>query len=329
MKRAMLTFLFVLSCAVVCAVGQAATSAPGGATARSATTTEKVKTFPAFRVDEIRKFNKFVASLEKQGLSDEEFRNKIKQYVKTKLVPAFLNYRKTTEGAKSAEDVDKELIVVAVQLADDDKIIEQVLAWQSSPEKSLQIRLLAAEQYGEVGNLKRAKPLIDVVLKESQKKFPEVYKEAQFALLHVAPEGLVFPEFPKWAKDMDGKPIRIADYKGKIVLVDFWATWCGPCRDEAPNVVETYQKYHDKGFEIIGISLDKSKSELLKFMGKAKITWRQYFDGLVWENKVGIVYGIHGIPAMYLVGKDGKVISNDVREGRLAQLLEKELGGEK
>jgi thiol-disulfide isomerase/thioredoxin len=277
----------------------------------------------------VRKFNQFASSLEKKGLSEEKFQEKVTEYAKTRLVPAFVAYRKTKEGAAAAEDVDRELVLIAVQIAGDDTVIEQVLAWQKSPEKVLQLMLFAAEQYGEFGNVKQARALIDAVLKESESKFPEVQKEAQFALLRVAPEGLVFPEFPEWAKDMDGKPIRIADNKGKIVLVDFWATWCGPCRDEAPNVVETYQKYHDKGFEIIGISFDKSKGELLKFTSKAKITWRQYFDGLVWDNKVGKVYAIHSIPAMYLVGKDGKVISNEVRGGRLTEILDKELGGEK
>jgi thiol-disulfide isomerase/thioredoxin len=112
------------------------------------------------------------------------------------------------------------------------------------------------------------------------------------------------------------------------VLVDFWATWCGPCRPEVPNLVKAYQKYRSKGFEIIGISLDRSKKDFFEFTEKEKMTWRHYFDGLYWENKVARAYGVRAIPAMYLVGKDGKVISNNVRGGRLETILAKELGGE-
>jgi thiol-disulfide isomerase/thioredoxin len=138
----------------------------------------------------------------------------------------------------------------------------------------------------------------------------------------------VFPEFPEWAKDTDGKPLRVAEYKGKILLVDFWASWCGPCRREAPNLVNAYGKYHGKGFEVIGISLDQSEKEFKQFMQDIKMTWREYFDGLGWDNKVGKVYGIGAIPAMYLLDKEGKVITDNARGPRLEEVLKKHLGGE-
>jgi thiol-disulfide isomerase/thioredoxin len=90
--------------------------------------------------------------------------------------------------------------------------------------------------------------------------------------------GVVFPDFNE--KDLAGEPLSIAKFKGKVVLVDFWATWCGPCRGELPNVLAAYKKYHDKGFEIIGISLDRDENALKSFIKENGMVWPQYFDGL-------------------------------------------------
>src|SRR5258706_153896 len=123
-------------------------------------------------------------------------------------------------------------------------------------------------------------------------------------------EGTKFPDFNE--KDLTGKPLSIANYKGKIVLVDFWATWCGPCVGELPNVLKTYEKYHDKGFEIVGISLDSDKAKLTSFMEMQKMTWRQYFDGKGWGNKLAGKYGVGSIPATYLLDGEGKIIAKNL-----------------
>jgi thiol-disulfide isomerase/thioredoxin len=123
---------------------------------------------------------------------------------------------------------------------------------------------------------------------------------------------------------VSGKAVDISTLRGKVVLVDFWATWCPPCRGEVPNVVATYKKYHDKGFEIIGISLDQDKNALLAFTKEHDMTWPQYFDGQGWDNKISGGFGITAIPAMWLVGKDGKLITTDARED-LAGNVEKAL----
>lgn len=136
----------------------------------------------------------------------------------------------------------------------------------------------------------------------------------------------IFPDFD--VKDLDGKPLSVAGYKGKVVMVDFWATWCGPCVGEVPNVVKTYEKYHDKGFEIIGISLDAEgdKDKLISFTKDHKMPWRQYYDGLHWQNKLAVKYGIRSIPATFLLDGEGKIIARDVRGPDLEPAVAKALG---
>ncbi|MDB5174683.1 MAG: thioredoxin [Phycisphaerales bacterium] len=107
---------------------------------------------------------------------------------------------------------------------------------------------------------------------------------------------------------VDGKPIDLQKMHGKLVLVDFWATWCGPCMAEAPHMVEINKKFGDKGLQILGISLDSDKAKMLQVSKASGFTWPQYFDGQGWQNKLWKQWGTDGIPFTVLVGPDGKVL---------------------
>ena len=133
--------------------------------------------------------------------------------------------------------------------------------------------------------------------------------------------GAKFPDFKE--QDVEGKPLSVARFKGKVVLVDFWATWCGPCVAELPNVLATYKKYHGKGFEIIGISLDKDKEALTTFTKGKEMTWPQYFDGKGWQNKLAGQYGITSIPATFLLDGQGKIVAKNLRGDALEQEVAK------
>lgn len=136
-------------------------------------------------------------------------------------------------------------------------------------------------------------------------------------------EGAKFPDFDE--KDIEGKPLSVSSYKGKVVLIDFWATWCPPCMGELPNVQKAYESHHKDGFEIIGISLDQDEKKLKNFLKEKNMTWQQYFDGKGWGNKLAGKYGVQSIPATYLLDREGKIIGQDLRGEALEEALSKAL----
>ncbi len=136
-------------------------------------------------------------------------------------------------------------------------------------------------------------------------------------------EGTKFPGFDE--KDLAGKPLSIANYKGKVVLVDFWATWCPPCVAELPNVIATYKKYHDKGFEIIGVSLDVDQPTLERFVKEREMAWPQFFDGKKWDNKLAMKYGVNIAPTTYLLDGDGKIVGKNLHGPALEAAVAKAL----
>ncbi len=124
-------------------------------------------------------------------------------------------------------------------------------------------------------------------------------------------------------KTPDGKDVKLSDYagKGKYVLIDFWASWCGPCRNELPKVVELYKKYKNKGFEIVGVSLDKEHADWVKGIKDLGLTWPQMSDVKAWESIVVSMYGIQAIPHTVLLDKNGTIIANELHGNKLEQKL--------
>ena len=131
--------------------------------------------------------------------------------------------------------------------------------------------------------------------------------------------GAVAPDFTM--NDPDGKPIKLSSLHGKVVLVDFWASWCGPCRQENPNVVKLYGQFHPKGFEIIGVSLDRNKEEWLKAIKADNLSWIHVSDLQFWQNTAARLYAVNSIPQSFLLDKDGKIIGKGLRGEQLAKKL--------
>jgi thiol-disulfide isomerase/thioredoxin len=126
--------------------------------------------------------------------------------------------------------------------------------------------------------------------------------------------------------DTMNQPVQFASFKGKYVLVDFWASWCGPCRAENPNVLKVYNQYKDKGFTVVGVSLDDKEKNWKKAIGDDKMPWTQVSDLKGWKNEVAVYYGIQGIPTTFLVDPQGRIIAKNLRgealHKKLAELLD-------
>ncbi|MBD1363157.1 AhpC/TSA family protein [Mucilaginibacter sp. ZT4R22] len=123
--------------------------------------------------------------------------------------------------------------------------------------------------------------------------------------------------------DETGKPLSLAALKGKVILIDFWASWCAPCRAENPNLAQQYQLYKDKGFEILSVSLDSDKKNWTGAIQQDGMPWKHVSDLKGWNNMVGRLYGIRAVPACFLIDANGKIIATDIRgEGLNAKLAE-------
>jgi peroxiredoxin len=128
--------------------------------------------------------------------------------------------------------------------------------------------------------------------------------------------------------DTSGVPVSLSSFRGKYVLLDFWASWCGPCRQENPNVVANYQKFSPKNFTVLGVSLDRpgQKEKWLQAIYKDKLTWTHVSDLQFWNNAVAQQYNVQGIPQNFLIGPDGKIIAKNLRGAALEQKLCEVLG---
>lgn len=210
-------------------------------------------------------------------------------------------------------------------LADELKQFDTILAEEkgAKTDEAAQIVFMKAQLYLEVINdTDKGKALISQIKtdypdtkygKQATKMLESIDKQSAAKKIQDAlSTGSTFPDFDE--KDLSGKAISVSGLKGKVVLVDFWATWCGPCRAELPNVIATYKKHHGDGFEIIGVSLDSDRDKLDDFLKKEDgMTWAQFFDGQGWSNKLAVKYGVESIPFAVLIDKDGKIIGKELR----------------
>jgi len=175
------------------------------------------------------------------------------------------------------------------------------------------------ENFGYYAEAEEVEPLYNALsndLKNSTKGIAiknmiEVYKTVGI--------GKVPPDFTQTTPE--GKNISLSSLKGKYVLVDFWASWCGPCRRENPNIVKNFHQYKDKGFDIFGVSYDTKKPNWEKAIKDDGLEWKQVSDLQGWKNSTSALYGIKAIPTNFLLDKEGKIIAKNIFGKKLTQKL--------
>lgn len=179
-----------------------------------------------------------------------------------------------------------------------------------------------APEYGEV------KPVFDGLSDAVKNSKAGQEYAATLNRIKATSVGELAPDFTQ--ADTLGKAVSLHDFKGKYVLVDFWASWCGPCRAENPNVVKNYNEYKGKNFTVLGVSLDRpnAKEAWLRAIHKDNLTWAHVSDLKFWDNEVAKQYGIRAIPQNFLIGPDGKIVAKNVRGEELGKKLAEVLAGQ-
>jgi peroxiredoxin len=247
-------------------------------------------------------------------------------------------YQKSLEAPqKTMEAINEEYMAATPEKRKEEafmKGLQDRYAKAADEEKELQKKYMAAhpgsyfslealtQMAGPDMDLAVVEPLFNTLSPELQKSSKGVAFAKLMDAAKATQVGAVAPEFVQ--NDVNDKPVKLSDFRGKYVLLDFWASWCGPCRQENPNVVAAYNKYKDKNFTVLGISLDQpgKKDAWLKAIEKDGRAWTQVSDLKFWNNEVAALYGVRAIPQNYLLDPTGKIVAKNLRGEKLHETLE-------
>lgn len=201
-----------------------------------------------------------------------------------------------------------------------------IIAFVAGHANSVASASVIQDRFISYSNFEQAKKAYAILSEPVKQSFYGKQIKASLEVAALTEEGKVVPDFAM--NDTTGRAVRLSDFKGKYVLLDFWASWCGPCRKENPNVVKAYEKYHSKGFDIVSVSLDNKKEAWIKAIHDDGLTWTHLSDLKGWKNEAAVAYGVKAVPSSFLLDKSGKVIARNLRgeelEEKLAEIFGKQ-----
>ncbi|PKO98380.1 MAG: alkyl hydroperoxide reductase [Bacteroidetes bacterium HGW-Bacteroidetes-8] len=174
---------------------------------------------------------------------------------------------------------------------------------------------------GSIPDYQKVAPLYEALTSDVKNSTAGKAFAASLDKMKLTMVGAIAPEFTQ--NDPNGNPVKLSDFRGKYVLIDFWASWCGPCRAENPNVVKAFNEFKDKGFTVLGVSLDneQGRQNWLNAIEKDGLTWTQVSDLKYWNNEVSTMYGIRSIPQNLLLDPNGKILAKNLRGKALLDKL--------
>jgi peroxiredoxin len=243
------------------------------------------------------------------------------------IVSLFKGFIEKYPGTEQAADAQINLGVLYMQLGRHDESIailyEVIDGGTASTEKVGAAHYFLGDVYRSTDQFDKAKREYSLVVEKYGSVNQRMLMEAKGNLEELDTLkrlAIGSKPIPFEVKGTGGETLSLEKYKGKVVLLDFWATWCGPCRADMPNVVNLYKKHHANGFEIIGISLDKSRDALDRYVQSSNMPWPQFFDG---ENQVAMMYKVRSIPATFLIDRQGILRYRSLRGKQLDEAVDK------
>jgi thiol-disulfide isomerase/thioredoxin len=241
-------------------------------------------------------------------------------------LPKIDQYIDTTKNKKNADRARYIRAVAKVRTGADVKTkvaaVDELIAAAPDMKEEAASLLLASTQAGGGEN---ADPAVSGIYKRILDEYGDTSAAKRVAGLQKLRDAVGKPFELSFTDAISGKKISTADLKGKVIVVDFWATWCGPCVGEMPKMKKLYAEYKDKGVEFIGVSLDEPENQgglkaLKEFVAKNEIGWPQYYQGNAWDSEFSRGWGINSIPRVFVIDADGKLFSTQGR-GQLETML--------
>jgi len=265
-------------------------------------------------VGDVQKLNEMVY----QGSSSQEF---YQSFMKN-LDPRMILYFNKLTVAQSEKDLAKKDSLNKLAELEAKNIIDEYVALSKKYNQSPVTTFFLFQFANIFPTVKDALPDYYAQLQGDAKKGPfAAVIEKSIQSIGIGKMGSLMPEFKQ--NDVNGKPVSLSSFRGKYVLIDFWASWCGPCRAENPNLVKTFHTFKDKNFTVLGVSLDQDKPRWLEAIKKDALTWTHVSDLKYWNNEVAVQFGIQSIPSNFLIDPNGIIIGKDLRGEELTSALSK------